>query len=155
MELILWRHAEAEEGSDDLARSLTRRGRQQAALMAAWLRLRLPVGYQVIASEAKRSQQTAALLSKNYRVEAAINPTASVSSVLAAAGWPDAKTPIVLVGHQPFLGQLAASLLAGSPQMWSVKKGGVWWLSHRLRHDIPVTQLKMVMNPSMLTARDD
>ena len=76
-------------------------------------------------------------------------------SVLAAAGWPDAKTPIVLVGHQPFLGLLASSLLAGSPQMWSVKKGGVWCLTHRLRHDIPVTQLKMVMNPSMLTASDN
>ncbi|HEX7466215.1 MAG TPA: histidine phosphatase family protein, partial [Usitatibacter sp.] len=39
MELILWRHAEAEDagGGGDLARSLTKRGRKQAAKMAEWL----------------------------------------------------------------------------------------------------------------------
>ena len=56
MDLILWRHAEAEEGSNDLARELTRKGQQQAGLMAAWLRLRLPRDFQLLASErAKRS----------------------------------------------------------------------------------------------------
>ena len=37
MDLILWRHAEAEVGSDDLARRLTVRGAKQARQMAAWL----------------------------------------------------------------------------------------------------------------------
>ena len=38
MDLILWRHAEAEElaeAGDDLARALTSRGEKQAARMAA------------------------------------------------------------------------------------------------------------------------
>lgn len=40
MDLILWRHAEAEElgeGMDDLTRALTPRGEKQAAKVAAWL----------------------------------------------------------------------------------------------------------------------
>lgn len=37
MDLILWRHAEAEDGSNDLARTLTRKGQQQTGQMAAWL----------------------------------------------------------------------------------------------------------------------
>ncbi len=40
MDLILWRHAEAEKanpGSDDLTRALTAKGEKQATRMAAWL----------------------------------------------------------------------------------------------------------------------
>jgi len=44
MDLILWRHAEAEDagGKPDLERNLTRHGRKQAARMAEWLKPRLP-----------------------------------------------------------------------------------------------------------------
>jgi len=37
MQLILWRHAEDEAGSD-FVRALTRKGNRQAAQMAAWLK---------------------------------------------------------------------------------------------------------------------
>ena len=37
MELILWRHAEAEDAEPDLTRNLTSKGNRQAALMARWL----------------------------------------------------------------------------------------------------------------------
>ncbi|MGB6053615.1 MAG: histidine phosphatase family protein, partial [Burkholderiaceae bacterium] len=42
MELILWRHADAEPGEPDLERALTAGGRRQAAKMAAWLDRKLP-----------------------------------------------------------------------------------------------------------------
>ena len=45
MDLILWRHAEAEEATDgmeDLARALTPKGEKQAARMGAWLDRQLP-----------------------------------------------------------------------------------------------------------------
>jgi phosphohistidine phosphatase len=42
MDLILWRHAEAEEGGPDLERKLTPKGRKQAKRVAAWLLQRLP-----------------------------------------------------------------------------------------------------------------
>ena len=40
MDLILWRHAEAEDGvgKPDTERELTKRGRKQAERMAEWLR---------------------------------------------------------------------------------------------------------------------
>ena len=41
MDLILWRHAEAEEGDNDLARELTPKGEKQAARVAEWLLQRL------------------------------------------------------------------------------------------------------------------
>ncbi|KMN83576.1 phosphohistidine phosphatase [Chromobacterium alkanivorans] len=150
MDLILWRHAEAEDGSDDLARALTRRGQQQASQMAAWLRVRLPRDYLLLASEAKRSQQTAALLAKSFQTLPALNPTASPEEVLEAIGWPEANRTVVLVGHQPYIGWLTSSLLSEQQQLWSVKKGSIWWLSHRERHGIEQTRLKAMMTPGML-----
>ncbi|MEZ5719744.1 MAG: histidine phosphatase family protein, partial [Burkholderiaceae bacterium] len=53
MDLILWRHAEAEVGTEhmnDLARPLTARGEKQAARMAAWLDRQLPDGLRVLSS---------------------------------------------------------------------------------------------------------
>ena len=51
MNLILWRHAEAEDiAASDLARQLTTRGRKQAQTVAKWLRARLPDDALILAS---------------------------------------------------------------------------------------------------------
>ncbi|AXE28987.1 histidine phosphatase family protein [Chromobacterium phragmitis] len=150
MDLILWRHAEAEDGIDDLARALTRRGQQHASLMASWLRQRLPDDYLLLASEARRSQQTAAYLAKSYEVLPELNPGAGVDEVLGAVAWPEAERPVVLVGHQPYLGWLAARLMSEQQQMWSVKKGSVWWLNRRERHGYEQVRLKLMLTPGML-----
>ncbi|WP_434633464.1 SixA phosphatase family protein [Chromobacterium sp. CV08] len=150
MDLILWRHAEAEDGVDDLARALTRRGQQQASRMASWLRDRLPDDYLLLASEAKRSQQTAAYLAKSYEVLPELNPGAGGDEVLQAVGWPEAGRAVVVVGHQPYIGWLAARLLAEQQQMWSVKKGAVWWLNRRERGGIEQVRLKLMLTPGML-----
>lgn len=154
MDLILWRHAEAEEGSDDLARALTRRGQQHARQMAAWLRVRLPHDFTLLASEARRSQQTAAFLSRSVEVVPALNPDASVEQVLKAIHWPHGGKPVVLVGHQPYLGEVVAQLLCGQPQPWSVKKGAIWWINSRNRNDSEQARLKAMMTPSMLATHD-
>ena len=44
MDLIIWRHAQAEEGDNDYERPLTAHGRRQATKMAAWLDRSLPSG---------------------------------------------------------------------------------------------------------------
>ncbi|MCQ4143991.1 histidine phosphatase family protein [Vogesella sp. AC12] len=150
MDLILWRHAEAEEGSDDMQRALTRRGQKQASAMATWLRKQLPDDFALFASEALRSQQTAALFAKSYEVVPALNPDASVEQVLSAIDWPRSGKTIVLVGHQPYIGRLAATLMSEQPLLWSVKKGAIWWLSHRERHGIEQIRLKAMMTPAML-----
>lgn len=150
MDLILWRHAEAEDGIPDQGRKLTSKGEKQAELMAAWLRARLPKETRVIVSPAKRTQQTALALKGSFETVKEIGVGASVPALLEAAGWPDAKGAVLVVGHQPTLGQVAALLLAGEEASWSVKKGGVWWLSSRVRQDETQVVLRAVMGADLL-----
>jgi phosphohistidine phosphatase SixA len=104
MDLILWRHADAENGSHDSERKLTAKGIKQAARMAKWLRARLSENAVVLASPAKRAQQTARALTADYRTVMEIGTSASVKDVLIACGWPgDERAEVVVVGHQPTL----------------------------------------------------
>jgi len=130
MDLILWRHAEAEDarGGDDLGRALTVRGRRQAERMAAWLAPRLPAGARVLASPARRCQETAAALGRPATTVDAIAPGASGEAVLAAAGWPGEAGAVVVVGHQPTLGLAAALVLGAGDSRRSLRKGAVCWL---------------------------
>jgi phosphohistidine phosphatase len=148
--LILWRHAEAEPGSDDMARALTAKGHKQAAKMAQWLAARLPKETRLVASEAVRAHQTAAALNPRHDVDARLNPDRDPVDYLAVANWPDAGGTTVLVGHQPAIGRLAARLLAGIEADWSAKKGAIWWLQFRLRDGRPQTLLKTMMTPDQL-----
>lgn len=59
MDLILWRHAEAEPGEPDLERALTAKGQRQARRMADWLGSQLPDSCRILASPALRCLQTA------------------------------------------------------------------------------------------------
>ena len=125
MDLILWRHVEAveREGLPDLERMLTTKGERQAARMADWLNHRLAHSTRVLVSPALRCQQTAKALGRKFRTVEALAPDASPEAVLEAARWPESSEPVLIVGHQPTLGQVAALLLAGQAQPWSVKKG--------------------------------
>ena len=150
MDLILWRHAEAleaEDGSEDLGRALTARGERQAARMAHWLNQHLPATTRILVSPARRCQQTAAALERKFKTVTALAPDGTVPGLLAATRWPDAKEPVLVVGHQPTLGLVAAYLLAGVAQPWSVKKGALWWLRRRAREGDDQTVLVTVRGP--------
>jgi phosphohistidine phosphatase len=135
LDLILWRHAEAEDGRPDLARKLTARGHKDAARIAQWLLKRLPSKFSVLASPAERTQQTASALGVAIKTVPALAPGASVTDILREAGWPHGKGTVVVVGHQPTLGLAAAALLSGREDYWSVKKGAVWWFTSRTRDE--------------------
>ena len=155
MDLIIWRHAEAKEapeGGDDLVRPLTPRGEKQAIRMAEWLNRFLPETTRILVSPALRTRQTADALGRKYRTVDALAPGAGVSQLLAAARWPDSREPVLLVGHQPSLGQLAAYLMAGAlpEQPWTVRKGAVWWLRHREREGVAEVVLVSVRTPEKL-----
>ncbi|MHB1233615.1 MAG: phosphohistidine phosphatase SixA [Burkholderiales bacterium] len=150
MDLILWRHAEAEDGTPDAGRKLTDKGRKQAQQMAAWLKQRLPEHTRILVSDATRAQQTAQAMGMAFDTSTQVGLDANPVSILTAAGWPDARGAVLVVGHQPTLGQLAAFLLCGEEQGWSVKKGAVWWLSNRVRQDEGQTVLRCVLAPEML-----
>lgn len=152
MDLILWRHAEAEDfAANDLSRALTTRGRKQAQHVAKWLRTRLPDDAVVLASPAVRTIQTAETLSDQYRVMRELAPNASAQTVLASAGWPKgiAQT-VVIVGHQPTLGHVAARLLAASDASWPLKKAGVWWIASRERDGGTQAVLHAAISPELV-----
>jgi phosphohistidine phosphatase len=137
MDLILWRHAEAEDTAPtDAARQLTTRGRKQAQAVAKWLRHRLGHDAVILSSPAARTVQTVESLTDQYRTVESIGPGATPDAVLAAAQWPDgiAQT-VVIVGHQPTLGLVASRLLTGEAAEWTIKKGAVWWIAGRERGD--------------------
>ena len=153
MDLIVWRHAEAHEaepGEDDMQRALTPRGRKQAERMAAWLDAQLPQGTRLLSSPAVRAEQTVRALGRKYKVRDALSPGASVADVLETSGWPEAKFPVLLVGHQPALGGLIAHLLKMPEEACSIRKGAVWWLRCRKREGLYQTVLVSVTSPEKI-----
>ena len=150
MDLILWRHAEAEPGEPDLGRRLTAKGIQHAERMAEWLDRHLPATTRILSSPADRAQQTALALKRKFRVVPDLAPGGSAAALLAAVGWPDVREPVLVVGHQPTLGEVAALLIAGEEASWSVRKAAVWWLSHRVRNSHAATVLRVVIGPEFV-----
>jgi phosphohistidine phosphatase len=148
MDLILWRHADAEEGYPDLARSLTAKGHKQAETMAKWLRSRLPKDVSILVSPATRAQQTAQALTSHYHTVKQIAPGADYTAILEAAGWPHGKGTVLIVGHQPTLGEAVAWLLSSEPGQWHIKKAGVWWLGRRDPDDPLV--VRAVISPDLV-----
>ena len=153
MDLILWRHAEAEEATarlPDARRRLTARGEKQARLMARWLHSHLPKKLRILVSPAERTQMTAHALGMPFEVEPKIGVGADAADLLAAVSWPDRGGAVLVVGHQPTLGRVAALLLSGTEAEWTVKKGGLWWFSRRVREGETQTVLRTVINPDLI-----
>jgi phosphohistidine phosphatase len=151
MDLLLWRHAEAEDGEDDLRRRLTERGHKQARAMAKWINERQLKDLRIIVSPAVRTQQTAEALKLPFETLRKIGPDACVSELIAASGWPTASGSVLIIGHQPSLGRLASLLLAGHESEWTIKKGALWWLTNRVRREETQTVLRAVLPAEMLS----
>ena len=159
MDLILWRHAEAQEHPDplvgrqgddlDLARVLTARGEKQAARMAAWLDRQLPNTTRILASPARRTEQTVLALGRKYKLRNELAPGADPMALLELVHWPNARAPVLVVGHQPTLGLVVARLLGMAEESCPVKKGAVWWLHQRERDGGAQTILLTVQAPEL------
>ena len=148
MELILWRHAEAEPGGPNMrdeARELTEKGRKQARKMAEWLNRNLPGNCRILCSPAVRTVQTVEALGKNFKTDRSLAPDVRAASVLQAAGWPDADEPVLVVGHQPTLGHVASFLIAGTEQEWHLRKGSICWIATKGDEDGDTPYLKAVL----------
>ena len=153
MDLILWRHAEAEDGVPgripDAERALTTHGLKQAAKIAAWLLERIPDDCRILVSPATRTQQTAAALRRPFTTTPKVGTSASAENILAAAEWrKDGSGPgtVLVIGHQPTIGEVASLLLTGDEGGMSVKKGAVLWITGRPEGSV----LKAALAPSML-----
>jgi len=153
MDLIFWRHAEAFdalEGQDDLSRTLTPKGEKQAIRMSQWLDRQLPEGIRVMSSPAVRCEQTVKALGRKVKYKSELLPNASLDDLLVTAGWPDSKMSVLIVGHQPVLGQAVAYLLGIPGGECSVRKGAVWWLRSRVRDADTQTVVVSVQSPELL-----
>jgi phosphohistidine phosphatase len=164
MDLIAWRHADAEDLSEgiapsaimagdyqsDLARSLSPKGLRQATRMAQWLDRKLPDHARILVSPAVRCEQTVVPLGRKFKICPELSPSGSVDDLLALAQWPDSKYPVVVVGHQPTLGQMVNRLLGLDGIDISLRKGSLWWLRSRLRDGQTQTIVVTVQSPDFL-----
>ena len=132
--IIVWRHAEAELADNesresDLARTLTNRGQRQAKRMARWLKQYLPKDTMLLCSAAVRCAQTAEALNYKITLDHALNPSAKLKEILdVMVSLESTPQNLLLVGHQPWLGQLVTHLTGFSGAELNIKKGAIWWL---------------------------
>ena len=154
MELILWRHAEAEDdaASDD-ARQLTKRGHKQAKLhgrMAAargWARTGRSTPARRSA-RCRRSSRSAA----SSRCANGSAPRAAADDVLRDGGMARAgRTMSSWWATSRRSARWRRSLLGGARATSRCARAPIWWFATRERDGAPETVLKAVLNPE--TAR--
>jgi phosphohistidine phosphatase len=157
MDLILWRHAEAEPATEEITdefRKLTGKGAKQAGKIAYWLDSTLPETCRILVSPTIRTRDTADALvacGRKVKIVPELGPQASAQDILRIANWPNNREPVVIVGHQPCLGQVAGHLLGHVSHGYSIRKGNVWWLSQKQREaEELTTYLKAVMSPDLV-----
>ena len=153
MNLILWRHAEAQiqlPGQEDSDRVLTSKGQKQAKRMGQWLDRQLPASTLILVSPARRTTQTAEALGRKFKISPALAPDRSVEQLLEEVQWPRSDITVLVVGHQPTLGMTVAQLLGMVEKECPIKRGAVWWLRQRVRNDRPRIELIAVQSPDKL-----
>lgn len=153
MDLILWRHAEAAPGEPDETRALTDKGQRQARKMAAWLNRHLPHNCRILASPAIRTMQTAQALGRKFDTHAALFTDSTPENILAAVDWPHRTEPVLVIGHQPTLGQLAALMMSGKPQNWTIRKGSIFWIAQKPANEGGASYIKLVLEPELIDNR--
>ena len=133
-----------------MARRLTSRGEKQAKRMAGWLDRQLPDNTRILVSPAVRAEQTANALGRKFKIRPELAPDGTVAQLLELVQWPDARGCVLVVGHQPTLGQTISQLIGLSASECSVKKGAVWWLRNREREAHVQTLVVTVQSPEVL-----
>ncbi|HVU36183.1 MAG TPA: phosphohistidine phosphatase SixA [Opitutaceae bacterium] len=130
--LYLIRHADAEDGADDSARPLSKRGRHQIDELARFLsRSGAFQPAEIWHSPLVRARETADLLRHGLKLHAKhqvvpeLTPDSDPGLVAGRLGA--CLVPLALVGHEPHLGRLASMLVVGraEPVVFLVKKAAV------------------------------
>lgn len=155
MEIFLIRHAIAVPRGpdlDDAARPLTRRGRKRWARAVRGL-ARLGIGFdRIYHSPWLRAVETADALATLLDGESIVTPYLAMSPGAELIEELSGER-IALVGHEPWLGELLASLLFDSrrePSRFELRKGGVAWLVGERR--LGGMRLRALLTPKVLRA---
>ena len=77
-------------------------------------------------------------------------PNGTAQDLLDLVQWPQGKGAILVVGHQPALGQVVARVLGMSVGECAVRKCSVWWLHQSERAGQTETVLLSVQSPEFL-----
>ena len=153
MRLALVQHGQAKPQEADAQRPLTPQGRQDVQKVAAFLKpLRLGVAA-VWHSGKTRAAQTAEILAQAVAAERGVlqqdglapnDPVAPVAEMLSKT-----TADLMIVGHMPFMGKLAAALLTGdeSAGLIAFQQGGVLCLQ---RGDDGRWQVAWMIVPALL-----
>ena len=154
--LILWRHAEAEDQSangSDADRKLTKKGHKDADKMAKWINEHLPKNVEILCSPAKRCLETVSpfkhLSGLKVNIVEFLNTDSTVEKIAKQVVNDDNSKTILIVGHQPNLGFLIAKILGQQENTCVVKKGAVWWLRQREHDNALQTYLYTVQLPDL------
>jgi len=160
--IVLWRHADAlplnAEMTEDSDRPLSRKGHLQAKKVANWLATHLPKHTLIVSSTAVRAKQTAQALSHNIIISHRIAPGASLEVVLKTLDdlsmQHQDQSDLLIVGHQPWLGELATYLLDANQSQpisaLNIKKGAVWWFKISTITTDPTYNLYCLQTPRLL-----
>lgn len=129
MRIILARHAKAEEGGGkaDEERRLVDEGREQAKLLGKFLARTMDKVDEVWTSPYPRARETAEIAAVPLLTKVTEEPELRIGGDLEQVGWKLAqvgKGTVMLTGHQPDLGMLAARLL-GIRSPVTLKKTGI------------------------------
>lgn len=150
MDLILWRHAQAEDlvesMQSDYERQLTAKGLKQAARMALWLNSVLPPKCKILVSPSQRTMQTAQALGRQFTITKEIGTSSCADRILKACNWPQSAAPVLVIGHQPLLGGIVSTLIPDI-HCAPIRKGNVWWVSCRPGEKV---FLRAVMTPELI-----
>ena len=115
MRLYLVRHAEAAPGDPDELRPLTREGRRQARELGKRMLGEDAAPAVILTSPLLRARETGGELARAFDIQSVpderLAPGASVDDVRAAIE--NRGNEVVVVGHQPDCGQIAAALTGG------------------------------------------
>jgi phosphohistidine phosphatase len=170
--LHLLRHAKSswKDDVDDRDRPLTRRGRDNARILARHLPAAIGPLDLVLCSSARRTRETLDLVLAETRIK----PKSAIEDGLYLAGraelidrlrrLPEAADNVLVIGHNPGLHELALALAApGSPGFATLADGkfptaalvsfqvaGLWSALDRSRHD-----LVDYVTPASLAAEED
>ena len=125
MRLLLLRHADAGDQDparwpDDTLRPLAPRGRRCQRRAARWVHRRGLVATRLLSSPWVRAWESALIVAEQGAGPAPVAAPAlaappDLAALERALGPQDRAAVLHLVGHQPWLGELAAMLLTGTP----------------------------------------
>jgi phosphohistidine phosphatase len=164
MKLYILRHAIAEDRDenlypDDSLRHLTEKGEKKMVKIAEHLKnmgLQLDL---ILTSPYVRAYETAKIVAKTFGImkkQLVLNdhltPSGFAKDLIAEINENYQVDNLMLVGHEPYLSDLVAMLVAGDPSMSiAMKKGGLCCLSiDNLGYDKCAT-LEWLMMPAQLT----